>query len=125
MIRLQILISLFLLYSVSCLSQDSVYTRYDLPATVIGGIDSLYDAVSTRTIIQNDCACSEARVFVAYTVTNAGKVQDLNIIKKLCCKADSVAIQIVKNLRCRPATYMNKPIHSRRTIPICFYRKND
>ncbi len=116
-----ILLLILALFSNESIGQDNRYINYDLAPQLLGGYDSLFNAIKVETILPIRCI-EEGKVFVMYTISDTGKVSDLEINRGLCAEADSIAIKIVARFRYRPAQYNQKVIGVKQTFAIPFIR---
>lgn len=107
--------TLFIAFS-NCQSQDKKHFSQD--AELIGGMDSLYRAIKSETILKGNC--KPGKVHIDYMIDKSGAVDKVILAKKLCPYADSIALNIVERLKFRPAKKNGKPAEARKSIPIYF-----
>ena len=115
------LIVIFVLYSLSCKSQDKnlFINPYSEPL-LIGGIDSLMIAIKPVTELPSTCL-EQGKVYVQFCVSINGNVKGAKIIRGLCCQADSISLEIIRTLKFEPATQNGIPYEVSRIFPITFY----
>lgn len=87
-----------------------------------GGYDSLYKAIKHKTILPNLCGQS-GRVFVDFVITELGDTKRASIAKGLCPTADSIALDIVKNLKYIPAKRNGISVAIKQSLPIYFTKE--
>ncbi|MEO0555733.1 MAG: energy transducer TonB [Bacteroidota bacterium] len=116
-----ILVALFIALK-TCRGQSKAYLDYETAPELLGGYDSLYNAIKPLTIIKSSCP-NEGRVFVTFLLSKEAKISKVKVAKGLCPKEDSIAIEIVKSLKYSPAKYKGKPIETMRSIPIHFNKE--
>lgn len=98
--------------SVSCNAQER-------NARLIGGLDSLFQAIKHETILSNSCSNS-GNVFVEYRITTSGTTEDIEVVKGICQEADSIAINIIARLKYIPAVRNGNTISIKQTLRIPF-----
>lgn len=99
----------------ACSSQNYPYSQAEL----IGGYDSLYKKLKTDHARLTSCG-TKGRVYVTFEVMGNGTIKNCRVVKGICPKADSIAVNIVRTLAYTPAQKNGVPIESTRTIFIPF-----
>lgn len=89
-------------------------------AEIIGGIDSLKKEIKNITILEN---CNIGKVYIQVSIDENGNFTSSEIAKGLCHKADSIAKDIVKRIKYKPARKNGEPYKSNLIIPIEFTKK--
>jgi TonB family protein len=64
--------------------------------------------------------CAAGKSIVSAQIDSLGKVNNVKIIKSLSKEADSIAIEIIKNLKFHPALKNMRKVNSNRVITIPF-----
>ena len=118
-------------------SNDSIITQCELTEEIeeeillgyvmeampepIGGIKEFYDEIGKnlkypKGLIEN------GKVFVEFEVDTAGKMINFKVVKGYDAKADSAAMEVLKNLdySFSPAKQRGKPVKAKMVIPIFF-----
>jgi TonB family protein len=103
---------------------DKVYTYVEemphLPGTV--GLYPVVDAVQRRLVVSP--RTEEGRVFVKLTVSEAGDIQDVRLLKGLNAAVDSAVLKAVHRLpRFEPGRQNRRPVKVSLTVPIMVLRK--
>jgi protein TonB len=116
------LLAIMLLINVlGCFAQTSgkvTLVDYESSPQLIGGVDSLYESIEPITSTAMDCG--EGKVYVSFILSEDGEISELEVVKGLCHKADSIAKSIVSELKFTPAKYKGEAMRVKRVFPIPF-----
>ncbi|MEM6737772.1 MAG: energy transducer TonB [Bacteroidota bacterium] len=88
-------------------------------AEFIGGYDSLFKALQSQSNMINTCE-RKGKVYLDFNVNELGETGDIQIARGLCPKADSIAFEVVKKLKYKPAVRNGQQIVVRKSLPIYF-----
>ncbi len=117
-----IFLSLFFC-SCTCVSGQKGFGNSEIPAQMHGSMDSLLVTVSDKLVLPN--SCNEAgNVAVEFILKADGTKENIRVIRGICGYADSVAIQITKDLGFTPLRIKNVATDSKKILTIPF-RKNE
>ncbi len=83
-----------------------------------GGMQSIAETVSYPETAFNEGV--QGRVFVAFTVSEDGTVQDVEIARSVSPELDAEAARAVKEVTFEPGTLDGTPVSVRMTLPITF-----
>ena len=94
------------------------------PEFAMGGGQTAIMAAIRKNLVYPPSAVRarvEGRVFIRFTITSAGLVQNACVIKGLRPDCDTAAVQAVRKLpRFKPCEQLGKPITCGYTVPIRF-----
>jgi len=103
----------------SCSAQNKD-SRYDSPPSIVGGFDSLINVTLEKRKITRKCQTERCNVYVQFKVSETGEISDVKVIKGQNAEADSMALEIVRDLNMRPGILKGKHIKYDRIIGIPF-----
>lgn len=68
------------------------------------GLRSVVAVIHQRLVYPPEArmACIEGRVFVTFSITPTGKVQQVKVVKPLWAPFDSAAVKVIRQLRFKP-----------------------
>lgn len=90
---------------------------------IIGGSGALYLQIHYPREARRQGI--EGRLKVEFTVSKTGKARAVEVAKSLHPLCDSAAVQALRSVRFRPATYNDNPIPVRMSLPIRFQIRSE
>lgn len=132
--RFLLIISGLLLFVSSCKENDMDAVRAEkdgfwgcniIFAELVTNYDSLILANRAQLTLPANCNM-EGKLFVQFVIDEKGNTGEFKIISRgldNCPAVDSAAINVVKLLKFNPATDRDKPVATRRIIPVPFFKE--
>ena len=96
----------------------------EIPDQMYGSMDSLMVKVANQLILPSSCN-QEGLVFVEFLLKKNGDTEKFRVIRGLCHYADSVVVQIVKELKFSPRKINNKAVDSKKIFSIPFKKREE
>lgn len=100
-------------------SGDTVYKKTEVPPEFVGGQQALLTYFEDN--VQYPDNAESGNVYVAFVVTDEGRISDARVVKGISDDMDREALRLIREMPAwDPAMYAGKTVHSVHGVPVPF-----